>query len=122
MNRDVVAAAGRRVNIAGDSAVAAPTRAAFWVTRRLRRYLYDRSSGDGLRKAVGFELLMAHPPSLMGGEATAPPCRLDKLAAVTGVSRRVQCDGAGTLRKKASPRVVRLRPMDAAAGKLLMGP
>ncbi len=67
-------------------------------------------------------MLMTHPPSLTGGEATVPPCRLDKLAFVTGVSRRVQCDGAWTPRKKVSPRVVRLRPMDATAGKLLMGP
>ncbi len=92
MKRDAVAAADKMVNIAGDGAVAAPARTACWVTRRLLLHLCNLSSGDGLREAVGLEMLMTHPPSLTGGEATARPCRLDQLTGIAGEGRHAGCD------------------------------
>ncbi len=72
------AAAGEKVDIAGDGALAAPAGLACWMFRLLLLYLGDRSTCARFRGVAWFAMLPAHPHSLAGGEATTSPCRVDK--------------------------------------------
>ncbi len=90
MECSVGGAAGERVGIAGDVAVAVPTRPACWVVRLLLLYLSDRPTSDCFREVVWLAVLSTHPPSLAGGEAAASPCRVDKAWTVGGGA----CEGS----------------------------
>ncbi len=71
----VAAAAGERVNIADDGAFTVAAGPACWMVRillLLLLYLGDRPTSDCFRAAVWLAMLPAQPPSLAGGEATAP--------------------------------------------------
>ncbi len=52
MERSVTAAAGERVDIAGDVAVAVSTGPACWMIRVLLLYLSDRPTNDCFREVV----------------------------------------------------------------------
>ncbi len=92
MERSVAAAAGERVDIAGDVAVAVPKGSACWVVRLLLLYLSDRPAIDCFREVVWLATLSTQPPSLAGGEAAASPCRVDKAWTVGGGT----CEGSDT--------------------------
>ncbi len=90
MERGVTAAAVERVDIAGDGALAVPAGSACWVGRLLMLYLGDRLTNDCFREAFWLAMLPTQPPSLAVGEATASPCRVDKVWTVGGGT----CEGS----------------------------
>ncbi len=85
-------AAGERVDIAGDGAFTVAAGSACWMGRLLLLYLGNRPTSDCFRAAVWLAMLPAQPPSLAGGEATAPPCRVGKAWTV----RIGTCEGYDT--------------------------
>ncbi len=92
MERSVAAAAGGRVDIAGDVAFAVPAGPACWVVRLLLLYLSDRPTSDFFRDVVWLAMLSTQPLSLAGGKAAASPCRVDKAWTVGSGT----CEGSDT--------------------------
>ncbi len=81
VERGVAAAAGERVDIAGDGAFAVPAASGYWIVRSLQLlllYLGDRPTNVCFREVIWLAVLSTHPPSLAGEEATASPCGVDK--------------------------------------------
>ncbi len=89
MERSVAAAAGEGVDIARDVAVAVPTGSACWMVRLL---VLHRTISDCFLELVWLAMLSTQPPSLVGGEAAASSCRVDKAWTVGGGS----CKGSDT--------------------------
>ncbi len=77
VERNVAAAARKRVDVADDGALTVPARLACWMVRLLQLYLGDRPTNDCFRSAGLLAMLPTQPYSLTGGEDTAYPCRVD---------------------------------------------